>query len=110
MFQNITIDVTEEKKEKVNNKKNIKNAIKSAIKGQSVLLWVLALMLSQIDGLGLNYSIFSLATLAATISNGIPVGVLYVLTMVGTLIKFQTGGLLSYIFTTAIFIDDNPPV
>ena len=67
-------------------------------------MWALAFMLSFVDGVGLNYSIFAIAIMAATISNGIPVGVLYVLTMIGTLIKFQTAGLLSYIFTTAIFI------
>jgi len=104
MFQNITIDVTEEKNEKVVSKKNIRNIIKSLVTGQSVFLWALAFMLSFVDGVGLNYSIFAIAIMAATISNGIPVGVLYVLTMIGTLIKFQTAGLLSYIFTTAIFI------
>lgn len=104
MFQNITMDVTEEEIERVNNKRNIKNIIKSAIKGQSILLYVIALMLSCVDGIGLNYSIFAMAIFAATISNGIPVGVLYVLTMIGTLTKFQTAGLLSYIFTSAILI------
>lgn len=104
MFQNITRDYTEENIEKVNNKRDIKNIIKSAIKGQSILLYILSLMLSCVDGIGLNYSIFALAIFAATISNGIPVGILYILTMIGTLIKFQTAGLLSYIFTSAILI------
>ena len=104
MFQNITMDVTEEEIERVNNKRNIKNIIKSAIKGQSILLYIVALMLSCVDGIGLNYSIFAMAIFAATISNGIPVGILYVLTMIGTLAKFQTAGLLSYIFTSAILI------
>ena len=104
MFQNITMDVTEEKIERVNNKRDIKNIIKSAVKGQSVLLYIFALMLSCVDGIGINYSIFAMAIFAATISNGIPVGVLYVLTMIGTLAKFQTAGLLSYIFTSAILV------
>lgn len=104
MFQNIARDYTEENIEEVNNKKDIKNIIKSAIKGQSILLYIFSLMLSCIDGIGLNYSIFAIAIFAATISNGIPVGILYVLTMIGTLIKFQTSGLLSYMFTTAILV------
>ena len=103
MFQNITMDVTKEENEKVNNKRNIKNLIRSAIKGQSILLYILALMLSCVDGVGLNYSIFAIAIFAATISNGIPCGILYIFTMVGTLIKFQTSGLLSYLFSTASF-------
>ena len=104
VIQNITMDVTEEEIERVNNKRDIKNIIKSAIKGQSVFLYIFALMLSCVDGIGLNYSIFAMAIFAATISNGIPVGILYVLTMIGTLIKFQTSGLLSYLFTSAILI------
>ena len=104
MFQNITMDVTEEEIERVNKRRDIKNIIKSAIKGQSILLYIFALMLSCVDGIGLNYSIFAMAIFAATISNGIPVGILYVLTMIGTLIKFQTAGLLSYLFTSAILI------
>ena len=99
MFQNITMDVTEEKIERVNNNRNIKNIIESAIKGQSILLYILALMLSCVDGIGLNYSIFAMAIFAATISNGIPCGILYIFTMVGILVKFQTAGLLSYLFT-----------
>ena len=78
--------------------------IKSAIKGQSILLYIIALMLSCSEGIGLNYSIFAIAIFAATISNGIPVGILYVFTMIGTLIKFQTAGLLAYLFTSAILI------
>ena len=104
MFQNIARDYTEENIEEINNKRDIKNIIKSAIKGQSILLYIFSFMLSCVDGIGLNYSIFAIAMFAATISNGIPVGVLYILTMIGTLIEFQTSGLLSYMFTTAILV------
>lgn len=104
MFQNITIDVTEEEIERVNKNRNIKNIIKSSIKGQSILLYIIALMLSCVDGIGANYSIFAMAIFAATISNSIPCGILYILTMIGTLIKFQTAGLLSYLFTTGILV------
>lgn len=104
MFQNITMDATEEKIERVNNKRNIRNIIKSAISGQSILLYIVAFMLSCVDGIGLSYSVFAMAIFAATISNDIPCGILYILTMIGTLIKFQTSGLLSYMFTTAILV------
>lgn len=104
MFQNITMDVTEEIKEVKNNKKDIKIILKTMAKGQSILLYILSFMLSCIDGLGLNYSIFAIAIFAGAISNSIPMGILYVLTMIGTLIKFQTAGLLSYLFTTAILV------
>lgn len=104
MFQNVSMDMTEEYQEVNNNKRNIKNIIKTMVKGQSILLYILSFMLSCVDGLGLNYSIFAIAIFAAVISNGIPMGVLFVLTMIGTLIKFQTAGLLSYLFTSAVLV------
>ena len=104
MFQNISKDYTEEKEINIKSKNNIKDIIKSVIKGQSIFLYIFSLMLSCVDGIGLNYSFFAVAIFAATISNGIPVGVLFVLTMIGTLAKFQTAGLLSYLFTIAILV------
>ena len=104
MFQNISKDYTEEKEINIKSKNNIKDIIKSVIKGQSIFLYIFSLMLSCVDGIGLNYSLFAVAIFAATISNGIPVGVLFVLTMIGTLAKFQTAGLLSYLFTIAILV------
>ena len=105
MFQNVSKDFTEENNEiNIKSRKNIKDIIKSIIKGQSIFLYLFSLMLSCIDGVGLNYSIFAVAIFAATISNSIPVGILFVLTMIGTLIKFQTTGLLSYLFTIAILV------
>lgn len=104
MFQNVSMDMTEGYQEVNNNKRNIKNIIKTMAKGQSILLYILSFMLSCVDGLGINYSIFAIAIFAAVISNGIPMGVLFVLTMIGTLIKFQTGGLLSYLFTSAVLV------
>ena len=103
MFQNISKDTTEEEIKKSDNR-SIKNIIKSMIKGQSVLLYIFSFMLSCVDGIGLNFSIFAYAIFAATMSNGIPVGIIYVVTLIGTVIKFGTAGLLSYIFTSAILI------
>lgn len=105
MFQNVSKDYTEDNKEiNIKNNKNIKDILKNIVKGQSIILYILSLMLSCVNGVGLNYSVFAIAIFAAAISNGIPVGVLFVLTMVGTLIKFQTAGLLSYLFTSAILV------
>ena len=104
MFQNISKDYTEEKEINIKSKNNIKDIIKSVIKGQSIFLYIFSLMLSCVDGIGLNYSIFAMAIFAAAISNSIPVGGLYIFTMIGTLIKYQTAGLLTYIFTSGILI------
>lgn len=109
MFQNISKDFDEEnqveEKIKKNKKLNINTILKSAVKGQNILLYIIAFMLSTISGnIGIDYSIFAIAIFAAASSNGIPVGVLYIITMIGTLLKFQTAGLLSYLLTSFIFI------
>ena len=109
MFQNISKDFDENQNEfedvKIDKKSKIKNVVKTALKGQNILLYIISFMLSLVDGnVGMDYSIFALAIFAATSSNGIPVGVLYVITMIGTIIKFQTSGLLSYVLTSFIFI------
>ena len=105
MFQNVSADYTEDKNEmNIKSKRNIKEIIRNIVKGQSIFLYIFSLMLSCVDGVGLNYSIFAVAIFAATIANGIPVGVLFILTMIGTLVKFQTSGLFSYLFTIAILV------
>lgn len=109
MFQNISKDFDENQNNfedvKINSKLNIKDTIKSALNGQSILLYIISFMLSLVDGnVGMDYSIFALSLFAATSSNGIPVGILYIITMIGTILKFQTSGLLSYVLTSFIFI------
>ena len=105
MFQNVYRDSTEDKNEiNIKSKNRIIDFIKKLIKGQSIFLYIFSLMLSCIDGLGLNFSIFAVAMVAAAISNSIPVGLMFIITMIGTLIKFQTTGLLSYVFTIASLV------
>ena len=98
MFQNISKDFDENQNEfedvKINKKNNLIDWIKTAIRGQNILLYIVAFMLSLVDGnVGMSYSIFAFSIFAATSSNGIPVGILYIITMIGTFIKFQTSGL-----------------
>ena len=105
MFQNVYRDYTEEKDEiNIKSSNRVIDFIKRAIKGQSIFLYILSLMLSCVDGIGLNYSIFAVAIVAASISNSIPMGILFLLTLIGTFIKFQVEGLLLYIFTTSILL------
>ena len=110
MFQTISKDFENESQNvfedvKMNKKIMMKKMISTTLRGQAILLYVIAFLLSQVSGnIGISYSIFALAMFAATSSNGIPVGVLYIVTMIGTLIRFQTGGLLSYLLTSVLFI------
>lgn len=105
MFQNVYRDYTEDKSEiNIKSSNRVVDFIKRAVKGQSIFLYILSLMLSCVDGIGLNYSIFAVAMVAAAISNSIPVGILFILTLVGNFIKFQTAGLLSYLCTASILV------
>lgn len=108
MFQNISKDFdTEDKIEniKIDKKQTIKKIIENNLKLENIILYVITLMLSLVSGnIGLEYSIFGFVIFAAASSNGIPVGMIYIVTMIGTLLKFQTAGLLSYLLTSFLFI------
>lgn len=47
---------------------------------------------------------FGLAIFAAALSNGIPTGIIYILTIIGTLIGFGGQGVLTYLLTSFVFI------
>lgn len=47
---------------------------------------------------------FGLAIFAAALSNGIPAGIIYILTLIGTLIGFGGQGVLTYLLTSFVFI------
>ena len=47
---------------------------------------------------------FALAITAATLSNGIPIGIVYIVTCIGTFIGFGGNGLLNYIITSIVFL------
>ena len=103
MFQNISRDFADNQNQF--DEVKIKDKFKAILNKQSIVLYIVTFMLSLVDGkVGMDYSIFAFAMFAATSSNGIPVGIMYVITMVGTLLKFQTSGLLSYIITSFLFI------
>lgn len=110
MFQNISKDFEEDIRNefedvKMNRKNRMKQVMSSSLRVQNLLLYIVAFLLAQVSGnIGLEYSIFAIAIFAAASSNGIPVGVLYVITMIGTLIKFQTAGLLYYLLTSILFV------
>ena len=109
MFQNISKDLDSEEEiennNQLNKKRNVKAILKKNLTIQNILLYVVSFMLSLVTGnIGIDYSIFAFAIFAAASSNEIPVGILFMVTMIGTLIKFQTSGLLSFILTSAIFI------
>lgn len=99
MFQNISYE--EEFKEE--NKRDKKLILKEIFNLKNIFLYIVSFLVSMI-GFGDMGSPFALAIFAATCSNNIPSGVVYILSGLGVLIKFGTNSFLIYILTTLIFI------
>lgn len=109
MFQNISKDYAEDQFEdvKLNKKDNIKNIAKGLFDKQNLVLYILTFMVSM-AGFSSNNLIFSivpfgLALLAAAFSNGQAIGIMYILSLIGTFIRFGTNNLLTYVVTSLTF-------
>ena len=111
MFQNIAKDFEKKESRKQQDVKifqieQIKELLKKFFVKQNIALYVISFMISMV-GFGGNSSLglapFALAMVAATIGNSIPVGAVYLITCIGTLIGFGKSGLISYIITSVVF-------
>ena len=109
MFQNIDVKSRESTVNTTDNNYNKgKNEIFNSIIGQvftkqNIVLYIIAFMLSMVSA-GDGIVSFSMPFFAAACSNLIPVMFIYVITMIGTAIKFGSAGLLTYILTSLLFI------
>ena len=107
MFQNINVEYeneVEDRKQTKNNKKElILGSLKDILKIQNIIYYIICFGASMI-GFGEGISPFSLAILAATCSNKMPVGILYLICAVATFIGQGRPGLLIYILTSLVFI------
>ena len=108
MFQNI-VDVEKEENQtdtngfdEKNKKEVIINLLKKLFTKQNILTYIVAFMLSMVSSIN-GIATFGLAILAAGISNAVPAGVIFILTLIGTGIGFGSSGVLTYIFTTLLF-------
>ena len=107
MFQNINVEYEDEIEDKKQNKTNKKELIISrlneALKIQNIIYYIICLGASMI-GFGEGISPFGLAILAATCSNKMPIGIVYLTCGIGTFIGQGSSGLLIYILTSLVFI------
>ena len=110
MFQNISKDFEKKESQKEDVKifkvEELKELIKKFFVKQNILLYIVSLMVSMVSFGGnssLGLAPFALAIVAAVLSNSIPIGLVYVLTCIGTFIGFGPSGLLNYIITSVVF-------
>lgn len=104
MFQNISAeDRPEENKDVEFHKGKMKMIVKEIFTKQNILLYIISFMLSIVN-CGIGVSPFGFAIFAAACSNGIPAGIIYVITLVGAFISFGTSGLLTYVLASLLLI------
>lgn len=109
MFQNIDIknvDTTLDDAENNYNKgkfENFNSIIRQALTKQNLILYLVSFMMSMVS-FGDGIAPFSMAIFAAACSNSIPVIFIYIVTMLGTAIKFGSAGVLNYLLISLLFI------
>ena len=67
------------------------------------VLYVISFMVSMVS-FGGEFAPFGFAMFASSCSTGVPAGIIFVVSAIGTLIGFGPKGLLSYILTSLVFI------
>ncbi len=108
MFQNIVDEEkgqasNQEEEPIIDKKENTKNVLKKLFTKQNILTYIVSFMLSMVSGIN-GIAPFGLAIFAAAISNAVPAGVIFVLTLIGTLIGFGMQGASTYILTALVFV------
>ena len=103
MFQNINNEDNEEIVEDfdISNKSN--KLFKSIFSKQNIILYIISFMISTV-GISTDTAPFAISVLASCLSNSVPIGIIYILTCIGTLIGFGTHQFLLYILTSLIFM------
>ncbi len=109
MFQNIQKEQQENRNEESveNNKKSTLKIIKEQFTLPKIALYIISIMIASVgfrtESLILSISPFAISFLAGMLSNKMPVGIVYVLTLIGTYISFGPNSLLIYFLTTLVF-------
>lgn len=104
MFQNIQNDNIEyEQQEAQLGSKKIIDIFKGLLTKQNIVLYIISFMISTV-GFENGINPFAIALLAAVCSNNVPIGIIYILSLIGTAIGFGKDGLLMYFLSSLIFI------
>lgn len=109
MFQNISRDTLDNQNEYYERNKRVdaKDVLKRLFAKQNILLYTLTLLISMVgfeDGsLMFSFAPFGLAIIAGALANNRPIGIMYVLSLIGTYIGFGFNNLLIYFITSLVF-------
>ena len=104
MFQNIMQDVNKQEVHIDDNKKSkIKVILENTFEKKKIILYIVTFLISTVKCTNDIYP-FALAIFAAACSNIIPVGIIYILTIIGTFIGGGKDIVLNYLLTSLVFI------
>lgn len=109
MFQNIVNDFGESKNHykdvKLNNEE-IGMFLKRAFSRQNVILYIISFMISMVSfggDISLGIAPFGLAILAATAGAGVPISIVYIVTLLGSFFGLGKDITINYFFTSLVF-------
>jgi len=109
MFQNLSKNYTEDTRQEENLSEKmrlLKEILSQAFEKHNIALYILGAMLSAAPLGGeaqIPFTPFGIALLAATMSNEIPIGILYFINMIATGARFGTQGIIYYVLITLLF-------
>lgn len=103
MLQNISRNYEQKADE---SKINYKESFAKIFSIQNIFIYILTFMISMV-GFGVDEKViapFGLAMVAASISNGIPIAVVYLSSLLGTSIKFGISNTATFLFTSIVML------
>ena len=109
MFQNIAKDLRNNQNEndEDNKKVNAIDVLKKLFAKENIVLYIITFLISMVgfsdNSLIISLSPFGLAMVAGALSNNRPIGIMYVLSLIGTFIGFGLTNFLIYFLTTLAF-------
>ena len=105
MLQNISKELDYNNAEEVKNKNDFAEIAKKIFTKQNIAIYLITILISMV-GLGEDNLIapFGIAFTAACISNGMPLAIVFISSIIGTTMKFGFNGLLMYVVAALIVL------
>ena len=107
MFQNISREDIDNQDANMRQKENIGVIFKRLFAKQNIVLYIISFMISMVgfrsENVILSIVPFGLSFIAASLSNGQAVGIMYILSLIGTFLKFGMNYFLTYFVMSLVF-------